>query len=232
MVTTQMTGRKRALAILAIAVAVSLFGASARGGHAPVSDILVNQNLFLPSEPEVCPQLATALTKQTDQVAKEGYPLKVAIMGSRADLGRAPQYFGRPQEYARFLGSEIGIYRPGGPVQTNESLLIVMPAGFGYVRSGKAANVSLVLIGLEAPKGEHPNDLARAAIGAVRELASAAGHPVPAPKISSGCAGGGGSSAIVYVVPIGLVLLAAAVITLVARQRASRGSLAERPPQG
>jgi hypothetical protein len=96
-----------------------------------------------------------------------------------------------------------------------------MPAGFGYVRSGKAANVSLALIGLGTPKGKQPDDLARAAVGAVRELADAAGHPVPAPEIS-GCSDGGGSSALVYVVPIALAVLAAAVIALVTRQRRSR----------
>jgi hypothetical protein len=214
-----MTGRKRLLAIFAIAVAVFLFATSAHAGHAPVSDILVDQNLFLPSQPEVCPPLAEALTRLTDRVAKEGYPLKVAIIASRTDLGRAPQYFNRPQDYARFLGSEIGVYRPGDPrVQTNESLLTVMPAGFGYVRSGKAPNVSLVLFGLKAPEGRDPNDLARATVGAVRELASEAGHPVPAPE-NSGCSDGGGSSALTYVVPIALVLVAAGVFLLVARRR-------------
>ena len=218
-----MKGGRRALAIVGIAVAVFLFGATARAGHGPVTDILLNLNVYLPSEPEVCPQLAVSLRNLTDRVTKEGYPLKVAIIGSRADLGRAPQYFGRPQEYARFLGYEIGIYRPGDPrVQTRESLVVVMPAGFGFVRSGKAPNVSLVILGLEAPKGEHPNDLARAAISAVRELADAAGYPVPAPGVS-GC-DGEGSSAFVYVVPIALTLLAGAVFVLVARQRRGRAS--------
>jgi hypothetical protein len=216
-----MKGGKRALAVLGIAVAVSLFGASAHAGHGTVSDVLVGRNVYLPDEPRVCPQLASALNKLTDRVMEEGYPLKVAIISSRADLGGAPAYFGRPQDYARFLGSQIGFYHPGysGP-QTNESLLIVMPAGFGFVRSGKAANVFFAVLGLEGPKGDHPNDLARAAIGAVRELASAAGHPVP--KVSSECSGSGRSSALVYVVPTALILLAAAVITLIARRGATK----------
>lgn len=218
-----MKGGKRAVAVLGIAVAVSLFAASARAGHAEVVGVLLNQNVFLPNEPRVCPELATALNKLTDRVAEEGYPLKVAIISSRADLGGAPQYFGRPQEYARVLGSEIGFYRPGdASVQTDESLLTVMPAGFGFVRSGKAANVSLAVFGLEAPKGDHPNDLARAAIGAVRELASTAGYPVP--KVSSsGCSDGEGPSALVYVVPIALIVLAAGAIAVIVRQRARGG---------
>jgi hypothetical protein len=213
-----MRGRKRALAVLGVAVAVSLFGTSARAGHGTVSDVLLAQNVFLPNEP-VCPRLANALTKLTDRVVEEGYPLKVAIISSREDLGGASQYFDRPQDYAALLGSQIGFYRPGDALQTNESLLTVMPAGFGFVRSGKAANVFLTVFGLEAPKGDHPNDLARAAIAAVRELAGAAGHPVP--KVSAECSSGGRSAALVYVVPIALILLAAAVIAVLARQRAS-----------
>jgi hypothetical protein len=213
-----MRGRKRVLAVLGLAVAVSLFGTSARAGHGTVNDILLVRNVYLPNEP-VCPPLATALTKLTDRVMEEGYPLKVAIISSREDLGGASQYFDRPQDYAAFLGSQIGFYRPGDAVQTNESLLTVMPAGFGFVRSGKAANVFLTIFGLEAPEGDHPNDLARAAIPAVRELAGAAGHPVP--KVSAECSGGGGPSALVYVLPIALLLLAAAAIAAIARQRAS-----------
>jgi hypothetical protein len=220
----KMTGRKRALVVVGVAVAVSLFGPSAHANLDPASDVLLNQNVFLPYEPKVCPRLADALKKLTDRVVKGGYPVKVAIIGSEADLGGAPQYFGRPEDYARFLGSEIGIgiYGPGGAgAQTNESLLTVMPAGFGFVRSANAANVSLVVLGLEPPKGTHPDDLARATIGALPELARAARHPVPVPK-SSGCSGGGGgSSAIFYVVPIALILLAAAVIGLGARNRTS-----------
>jgi hypothetical protein len=225
---SQMTGRKRALVVVGIAVAVSLFGASAHANVDPASDVLLQQNVFLPYEPKVCPQLADALKKLTDRVVKEGYPVKVAIIGSEADLGGAPQYFGRPQDYARFLGSEIGIgiSGPGGAGgQANGSLLTVMPAGFGFVRSANAANVSLVVLGLEPPKGTHPEELARATIGALPELARAARHPVPVPKISSGCSGGGGgSSAIFYFVPIALILLAAAVSGLVARHRTSEVS--------
>jgi hypothetical protein len=213
-----MNGRKRVLTILGIAASVSLFGASAQAGHGTVIDILSFRNVFFPDQPKVCPQLATALDEVTERAANEGYPIKVAIIGSEADIGGASQYFGRPQDYARLLGSQIGFYHPGVPgVQTNDSLLVAMPDGFGFVRSGKAANVSLVIFGLKPPKGKHPNDLSRAAIGAVRELADAAGHPVPAPKV--GECDGDGSSVIVYVVPIVLIALAATAVVLVTRRR-------------
>jgi hypothetical protein len=211
-------GRKRALAILGISVAIcSLGGTTALAGHGAVSDILSFRNVYLPDAP-VCRELAAGLDEVTDRSVKAGYPIKVAVIASEADVAGADGYFGRPQDYARLLGTQFGFYHPGRPgAETRDSLLIVMPAGFGFVRSGKAANVGLVIIGLEAPKGKEPNDLARAGIGAVRDLADAAGHPVPAPDVS-GC-GGGGTSALVYIVPA-LLLLAVASFFVVRRRRA------------
>ena len=213
-----MMGRKHALAILVISAAICSFGVtSALAGHGAVSDILSFRNVYLPDAP-VCQEVAAGLDQVTDRAVKDGYPIKVAIIASSADLSGADQYFGRPQDYARLLGSQFGFYHPGRPgAETKDSLLIVMPAGFGFIRSGRAANVGLVIIGLTAPKGKEPTDLARAAIGAVRDLADAAGHPVPAPDIS-GCRGGG-TSVLVYVVPGALLVLAAAVFVVVRRRR-------------
>ena len=211
----------RALAILGVAVAFLLFGTSARANLDPASDVLLQQNVFLPYEPKVCGQLADTLTKLTDRVRKEGYPLKVAVIASEADLGGAPQYFDKAQDYAGFLGSEIGIGNLGGAgVQPKESLLTVMPGGFGFVRSPKAANVALVLPGLDTPKSGDSDDLARATIRAIPQLAKGAGHPVPVPKISSECSGGGGgTSPMVYISPAALILIAGAVIFLASRRQ-------------
>jgi hypothetical protein len=214
-----MSPRKRALAVLGVAVAVSLFATSALAGHGTVTDILSAQNVYLPNEP-VCAPLARELTKVTDQTLDRGYPLKVAIIASPDDISGASQYFDRPQDYARLLGSQIGFYRPGDPVQSNDSLLVVMPAGFGLVRSGKAPNVFLEVFALERPEGGGANDLARAAARAVPQLADAAGHPVP--EVSTECSGGG-PSVFVYVTAIALGLLAAAAIAVFARRRAKGG---------
>jgi hypothetical protein len=213
---------RRVLAFLIPAGAMFLFGANASADIDPASDVLLQQNVFLPYQPKVCSQLEEPLTKLTDQAAREGYSIKVAIIGSQADLGGAAQYFGEPQRYAEFLGSELGISRHGDVgVQTDRSLLTVMPDGFGFHRSGKASDVAEVVDGLGAPEGGHPNDLARATIAALPKLARAAGHPVPVPSVRSGCPGSGGSSAIVFMVPIALILLAAAIIGLAARRRTS-----------
>jgi hypothetical protein len=212
---------KRGLVFLVVAAAIVIPGSSARAGHETVSEALLAQNVYLPYEPRVCPQLERALIKFTEQATEAGYPIYVAIIGSQADLGGAARYFGFPQEYAEFLGNEIGISSAQGPdLQSNRSLLTVMPDGFGFHSSGKAPEVSDVVDDLPAPKGGGPNDLARATIAALPKLARAARHPVPVPSIA-GCSSGGGSSAIVFIAPVALLLLAAAIVGLVARQRAS-----------
>jgi hypothetical protein len=212
----------RTLIFLIVATAIVVAVPSARADIDPASDVLLNQNVYLPYEPKVCPQLERPLTKVADQAEKTGYPIKVAIIASEADLGGAAQYLYWPQPYAEFLGGELGVSSTHGTgLQTSRSLLTVMPNGFGYQRSGKAPDVSEVVNDLHAPKGKHPNDLARAAITALPKLAKAAGHSVPDPSISSGCSSGGGSSAVVYVVLIALLLIAAAIVGLVSRRRAS-----------
>jgi hypothetical protein len=194
----------------------------ARADVDPASDVLLLQNVFLPYKPKVCSQLAGPLRHLTSETKKAKFPLKVAVISSQADLGGAPQFLGRPQEYARFLGNELGIYGPdyGKNYQSNLSLLTVMSGGFGFYRSGKAPNVSKAVDDLSAPAGSQPNDLARAAIAAVPKLAKAAGHPVPTPKLSSGCSSGsGGSSFVVFAAPLGFLVLAAGIVALVNRRR-------------
>ena len=58
--------------------------------------------------------------------------------------------------------------------------------------------------------------MARAAIDAVMKLASAAGHPIHGFKPSAGGSGGsgsGGSSALIFGVPLGLLVIGLAIIT-------------------
>ena len=205
------------------AAVVALSGPSARADIDPASDVLLNQSIFLPYQPEVCPQLEAPLVKLTEQAAVAGYPLKVAVISSKADLGGASQYLARPQEYAEFLAGELGISSAHGRgLETSVSLLTVMPNGFGFTPSGKSPDVSEAVSDLATPESAHPNDLARAAIAALPKIGLAARRPLPVPDISSSeCSSGGGSSVLVYTVPIGLLFVAGALAALVGRRRAS-----------
>jgi hypothetical protein len=204
-----------AAAVLATVAVVGSFPAWANID--PASDVLLLQDDFLPYEPKVCEQLSEPLTEVTKRTKKRGYPVKVAVIASEGDLGGAPQYIGRPQPYAKFLGGELGVFGPdaGKDLAKNLTLLTVMEEGFGYYRSGDAPNVSDEAKRLPRPSGGHPNDLVRAALAAVPRLAKAAGRPVAVPKIAEGCSGGGGgTSFLVFVVPAALLILVAGVLAL------------------
>ena len=172
----------------------------------PASDVLLLQNVFLPYKPKTCSQVKDTLTTLTKTAKGAGYPIKVAVIGSPADLGAAPQYFGQPQAYARFLDGELGTYGADvGRVYTGDQpVLTVMPAGFGYwPEKTPAANA---LKGLTVPRNARSNELARATIDAIPKLAAASGHSVAAPKVPSGCSSGGSSAVLIFGAPLLLLL--------------------------
>jgi hypothetical protein len=188
----------------------------ARGNIDPASDVLLLQNLFLPYQPKVCSELADPLRDMLGKTSKDGFPLKVAVISSRADLGGAPQYLGRPQPYAKFLGGELGVFGPdvGRDLAANLTLLTVMKEGFGYYRSGSAPNVATEARRLPKPGSSDPSALVRATLNAVPKVARAAGHPVAVPDIPSGCSTGGGTSPLVFVVPVALLILVAGTLAI------------------
>jgi hypothetical protein len=181
----------------------------------PASDVLLAQNAFYPYQPPVPPKLEAALNALLAATAHAHMPLKVAIIGSREELGLVPDYFGRPQPYAEFLDREISYNKP-------QPLLVVMPAGFGLAAIGPAS--ALTHIETNAPQRTY--GLTRAAILAVTALAHANGHPIASPSIpSANPAHGGLPTAVLFSVPVLLVILAG-VAVIQRRKPDSR----QRPP--
>jgi len=185
----------------------------------PASDVLLLQDVFVPYNPKVCTQLADQLRTLTKKSKAAGYPLKVALIGSENDLGGAPQFFGKPSPYARFLGQELGIYgRNVGRSLKKVHLLVVMPTGFGvYQIDAKPASA---LRGVPISSNADSNGLAKAAIVAVPKVATAAGHPVPEENVASECSKKG-TSFIVFVAPIAVLLLGGALLRYGLRPRPS-----------
>jgi hypothetical protein len=184
----------------------------------PASDVLLLQDSYLPYAPKVPKPVADALNATLKKARASGYALKVAIIATKNDLGAVPQYFGRPQPYATFLEREIAFNQP-------KALLTVMPSGYGTAVAGPKAKSALA--GLKPPADPGGDALGRAAIEATVRLAKAAGHPVPAPKLSkaSSSGGGGGTSpAIVFGVPVLLLALGGALAAI--RSRQSEGTKA------
>ena len=70
-----------------------------------------------------------ALLRLLDDAKAKGFPLRVAVIATRNDLGSVPSLFGTPQRYAAFLGEEDYYF-------FKDELLVVMPQGYGLHRPG------------------------------------------------------------------------------------------------
>lgn len=133
----------------------------------PGSDVLVYQDLFVGSTAGVSiPQQARfgELLKAAD---RSGFPIRVAIVGSRADLGSVTSLWRQPQAYARFLGIELSL-------AYKQRLLVVMPNGIGFNWPGHPSGPAYrALAGIRVGAGGA--GLLAAAQAGVRKLADADG---------------------------------------------------------
>jgi hypothetical protein len=204
----------RLLPVLAVAAAFALMPSPARADGDPASDVLLLQDVYLPYAPGVPAPLGKTITNLLKTTRKAGFPLKVAVIADRKDLGAVPQFFGKPQSYAPFLQSEIAF-------NSKRPLLVVMPTGYGAAALPAGSETGLQ--GLAPPKSAGGEDLGRSAVAAIVKLSAAAGHPVPAPKIPTAGGGGGGGTSplIVFGVPVALLALGGVLAALRRRQDAA-----------
>jgi hypothetical protein len=191
--------------VATVAALAALASPSALADSDPASDFLPTQNVFLPYRPTVPAPLQKDLQSITALAAKSGSKIKVAIIATPTDLGGVPNLFNRPTEYAAFLGREISF-------NGKQPLLVVMPIGLGtYATSPKAG---AAIAGVKVGPGAE--GMARAAIEAVMKLSEAEGHPIRGFKPSAKAAGGSGSgasAALIFGVPLGLLVLVLAILT-------------------
>ena len=154
-----------ALALAALAAAAALVAAPARADGDPASDYLLLQNVYFP-EQAPSQSAETALEQAAAAVYAQGDRIKVAVIGSIGDLGAIPSLWGKPDDYAHFLGAELGLWYVG-------PLLVAMPAGFGVYDGGRStAAEQEVLDGVQLSSSSS-DQLTRSAATAVERLASA-----------------------------------------------------------
>jgi len=168
---------------VAILVAVLLVAAPAvaRANGDPASDYLLVQSTFLPFNAKVDPAAAARLADTIRAADKAGFKIKVAVIGSRYDLGTAFSLYNKAQRYSQFLGLELSFQYAG-------NLLVVMPNGYGYSIKGKTDHAGVAVVQKLPPPGKDATKQVEAATRAIRKLSAASGHPLPA------SVGGGGSS--------------------------------------
>jgi len=206
--------RRRVSVLLALGlVLAALATPAARADGDPASDWLYTQWVFFPFDVQFDSGLKQALMTTVDTSKKKGYPIKVALIAQRSDLGSIPQLFAKPEDYARFLGLELRFLYRG-------RLLIVMPNGLGLSRNGQAdVREQRALAGLRVGRGD--NALVETATRAVRRLAAANGVRLPVVKASAHNSSSNDRLVIAYAV-VGTGLVAGAVWLLRRRRRTSR----------
>ncbi len=127
--------------------------ASAQADGDPASDVLVFKSYFLPYAPQTPVDAEQKLNVATAAADRAGYPIRVAVISSAGDLGIVPQYVGKPQEYATFLGQELKFAYKGG-------LLIVMEDGYGLYGIDDPKVHGDARRRCPKPASNDPNDLA------------------------------------------------------------------------
>jgi hypothetical protein len=207
------------LALLAGLALVGPLASVARADGDPASDVLAEQPLFVPSGRGIPPGDQARLQAVVRVAAAHREPVRVALIADRTDLGAVTGLWRNPSGYAAFLGRELsGVY--------HGTLIVVMPNGYGVALLALGATRAQQLragASLEgAPLAGSGARTAAAAITAVRRVAAAAGHPLPAVAgVALPASGGGGA-----VDAVALIALAAGAVLIAA---AWAGSLRARP---
>jgi len=161
---------------LVLLIALALPGAASANGD-PASDSLPVEQVFLPYEAPISKQAAEGLKKTVSEANKKGYRIRVAVIAFSGDLGSANSLWGHPQNYAKFLDSEI-TFAYDGPI------LVAMPTGFGFYDPKKPVASELQVL-KSVPAGKTPTPLTESAAAAVRKLAAAEGITVSKPSTKS-----------------------------------------------
>ena len=200
---------RRATLLAALAVGLLAVPAAQANGD-PASDVLITQQVFLPFEAPISKSASDGLTKTVAAANKRGFPIRVAVIAFTGDLGTAISLWRHPQDYAKFLGSELAF-------AYSNRLLISMPSGFGFYRGKKpTAKEQRVLAKLQP--GKAPTALTESTTEAVRALAAEQG--IVLPKFS-----GGSTAWRDRAIIAAAVLLALVVIFVPARRVRNRGDV-------
>ena len=228
--------RGRALAAAALIALAGATGALAHGD--PSSHYLETQDFLSSYASPPAAELELELLGLVEATRENGYPVKVTLIASADDSGGDPGPVGDPQAYAELLASELGSALDSlGPV------IVVTPNGLGV--SGRhsvggqtvrvtSQDVEALVGGIDLPAATG-DDLAQTAMLAVRQVADAGGHtlpayvppadnpPVPAWVVATKASAASGGSRVWPLVGLGVLLVAflAPLAVLIAQGRHS-----------
>ena len=119
---------KRVCPLFLALVALALLAPAALADGDPASDFLLSQSSFLSPYDGKIPTAQQKRIEAMLQSAKaQGFPLKLAVISTRYDLGAVPILYKKPQTYAKFLAQEDYYF-------WKDELLVVMPNGYGLYK--------------------------------------------------------------------------------------------------
>lgn len=175
--------RLRTLAIACVATCLGV--AAPAWGHGDPSGHYLETDPLYPSFAERPSQaLELQLLGLLQAAQRDGYPIKVALVGGEDDVTDTPGMLRHPQRYAEQLVAELEAVRP-----VTAPLLVVTPHGLGVAGRAMADRVygPVTRAGarglLGSLSGRRPADgdaLAQTALAAVRRVARIGGHGLPA----------------------------------------------------
>ena len=96
---------RRALFVAAAAALLAVPCRVANGD--PASDVLLTQPVFFPFDATLADSDREALQKTVEAANEHGYKIRVALIPFTSDLGTAVSLWKHPQDYSKFLGSEL-----------------------------------------------------------------------------------------------------------------------------
>jgi hypothetical protein len=199
------------VATLALVVPLCLVP-TALGDADPASDVLYAQTVFYSFDKLPSDSAQKRLNETVDTATKAGYPVRVALIATPADLGAVTALWAKPRKYAPFLGLELSFVYKG-------SLLVVMPNGLGYYHHGeRAAPAYATLRGVRVASGVDGG--ADAAVTAIAKLAAAAGHRIEVPPKGADSNGHSGRNRLIIVIA-GLLVAQVVAVVYVLRRRES-----------
>lgn len=206
------------LLILAATIAVLACGAVAPNAHAdgdPASDYLLGEQVFFPPDIKFSSSQQAQFAQLVKDANQAGFKIRVALIGSRYDMGSVTSLYLKPRTYARFLGFELSfLYK--------KRLLVVMENGFGFNwphHSTAAAYRALGTIRI----GPGADGLLTAAQTAVRRLAAADSVKLPAPAPTASAGSTSRDRLTIIAAAAAAILLAAAATWVLRRRRREVG---------
>jgi len=213
--------------IVVVLVAAVLVGAAATGiaraDGDPASDYLIVQPIYVPFGGAVPAPQAAQLQSVVKQAKAGGYPIRVAMIATKTDLGSVTSLWRKPQPYAQFLGQELFYYFKG-------PLLIVMPNGYGIYHYQHSVASERALLDKLPPPGPDGAAIAEAATNASAKLAEARGVKVTVPALEKPKKSSGTRDRITLIAIVVAGVVIGGGVAFLRRRRRQAGELVREGP--